>query len=448
MKIKSVYKLFLLLFSTVLLAACQSGSGTDDTPQPQEIAETYLRAIHASPDAPNVDIYLDDQLALADVGYEQASGFITAIAGMSTIKINVAGTETTAIEADLNLVEDEYISVFALNNLDSIEPFILMDTNTPAGEGFFKLKALHASPNVPEVDIYVTAPGADITMTEPALSNIPFKGNSGYLDLPEGEYQVRITLAGTKTAAYDSGPLDLPEGLILTAAAIETDEGPSPVKLMVLTNLEESPVLLFSDYRAEVRIVHASSDAPAVDILVDDATALEDVAYQGFSGYLELTPGARNFKVNAANTDLTVIDVTPELMPEKDYTVIALNELENIEPLLLEDDNTLPGEGNFKLRLIHAAQQAGTVDVYLTGADDSIDMMEPSIAGFEFKANSGYLEFPAGTYRARITLPGTKTVAIDTGAITFEPGQIRTAIARDPANEEDGFGVILLEDRN
>ena len=42
---------------------------------------------------------------------------------------------------------------------------------------------------------------------------------------------------------------------------------------------------------ARVRVVHASPDAPGVDVLVDDAEVLGDVPYLTASDYLDVPPG-------------------------------------------------------------------------------------------------------------------------------------------------------------
>src|SRR5918994_7467978 len=59
---------------------------------------------------------------------------------------------------------------------------------------------------------------------------------------------------------------------------------------------------------ARVRVVHASPDAPSVDVLVDDNRVLTAVPYLAASGYLDVPSGSRNVKVNAAGTATTVID--------------------------------------------------------------------------------------------------------------------------------------------
>ena len=90
--------------------------------------------------------------------------------------------------------------------------------------------------------------------------------------------------------------------------------------------------------QSSIRVLHASPDAPNVDVLVDDVIVLTNVAFKEFSGYLEVPAGARNIKVNATGTTTTVIDVTPTLTDGSTYTVVALNVLASIEALLLLDN--------------------------------------------------------------------------------------------------------------
>ena len=80
---------------------------------------------------------------------------------------------------------------------------------------------------------------------------------------------------------------------------------------------------------SRVRVVHASPDAPGVDVLVDDAVVLSNVPYLGVSAYLDVPSGGRNLKVNAAGTASTVIDADADLADGSDYTVIAASSRES-----------------------------------------------------------------------------------------------------------------------
>ena len=199
---------------------------------------------------------------------------------------------------------------------------------------------------------------------------------------------------------------------------------------------------------AQLRVVHASPNAPNVDVLVDGDVALSNVAYKASSNYLAVPQGRRNLKVRAAGTTTTVIDADTALMAGMSYTVLAAGNLAGIAPLVLVDDNTAPAAGNVKLRLVHASPTAGNVDIYVTAPNTELAGATPTLANVPFRAASAYLQVPAGTYRVRITPAGTKTVAIDVDDVTLTAGQIRTAIAVDAPGGGTPLGAILLADRN
>jgi hypothetical protein len=199
---------------------------------------------------------------------------------------------------------------------------------------------------------------------------------------------------------------------------------------------------------ARVRVVHASPDAPDVDVLLDDAEVLSDVPYLATSEYLETTDGAHNLKVNAAGTTTTVIDADVTLTDGTDYTVIASGLVAQIEPIVLEDDNTAPAAGSVRVRAIHGAPSAPSVDVYVTAPGADLATATPTLTGVDFGEFSDYLEVPAGDYQVRVTPSGTKLVAIDSGALTLSGGQVRTVIAVDAAGGGGPFDFLVLADLN
>lgn len=197
---------------------------------------------------------------------------------------------------------------------------------------------------------------------------------------------------------------------------------------------------------ARLRVVHASPNAPAVDVLVDNNREVSGAPYTTSSAYLNLVPGTRNIKVNAAGTATTVINANLPLASGTDTTVIATNRLASIEPLVLTDNNTAPTAGNIKLRLVHAAPGAGNVDIYVTAPDANLATATPNFTNVAFKGVAPYLSVPAGTYRVRITPTGTKTVAIDSGSVALTSGQIRTAVAIGDPGVNQPLSALLLAD--
>jgi Domain of unknown function (DUF4397) len=223
--------LTLLLAATALTAACDD----DDNTGPE--GEARVRVVHASPDAPNVDVLLDENEVLSDVAYLEASDYLEASAGGHNVKVNAAGTATTVIDTNVTLADGADYTVIAAGLAAEITPIVLLDDNSTPEAGNARVRAIHGAPGAPAVDVYVTAPGADIETVLPALNDVEFGDVADYLEVPAGDYQIRVTLAGTKVVAIDSGPLTLESGQVRTAIAVDALGGGAPFDLLVLADL-------------------------------------------------------------------------------------------------------------------------------------------------------------------------------------------------------------------
>ena len=115
---------------------------------------------------------------------------------------------------------------------------------------------------------------------------------------------------------------------------------------------------------------------------------------------------------------------------------------------LLGDDLRHLAHGSGRLRVVHAASNAPAVDVYVTSPHTPLASTSPLLTNVPFVGASTHVEVPEGLYHGRVTVAGTKTVAIDTGEIFLRAGEIRTVVAVDPVNDGDGFGIVILRDLN
>jgi hypothetical protein len=221
----------LLLAATALTAACDD----DDNTGPE--GEARVRVVHASPDAPSVDVLLDDAEVLSDVPYLAASDYLAASADDHNLKVNAAGTATTVIDADVTLADGTDYTVIASGLVAEITPIVLVDDNSTPAAGNARVRAIHGAPGAPAVDIYVTAPGADLEAAVPVLTGVAFGDVADYLEVPAGDYQVRVTPAGTKVLAIDSGALTLESGQVRTAIAVDAPGGGAPFDILLLADL-------------------------------------------------------------------------------------------------------------------------------------------------------------------------------------------------------------------
>lgn len=416
-----------------LLAGCDD----DDTTPAGPTAS--VRVVHASPDAPAVDVYADGTRVVSGAPYQSASGFLTVAAGTRNIAVTPAGATTPrVIDANVPLAAGSFTTIVAVDKLADIEPLVITESATGPAAGFVRVRVGHVAPDVPAVDVYVTSPGAALEDSSPTLGNVPFKAVSDALSVAAGDYRIRITATGDATPVFDSGTVSLAAGADLVLLAVAEDEGHSPVSLLTLTRGTPA-FFLIRDNTARVRVLHASPDAPAVDVLVDDAEVLADVAYPTASGYLAVPAGARNLKVNAANSAATVIDVTPTLDAGASYSVLAVNFLARIEPLLLVDDRSVVS-GKARVRVAHGSPDAPAVDVLAN--DVAV------LTNVPFKAASAYLEVDPGDYVFKLNLAGTATTALTSPTLALEGGRVYTVVAIGSADEGAANPLTLkvLED--
>jgi hypothetical protein len=297
------------------------------------------------------------------------------------------------------------------------------------------------------VDVFVTTPGADLTTTAP-LGSFAFKETLGPVEVASGDYQIRVTLVGDPaTVVYDSGTLTLNAGDDLLLSAVNnTLTGAAPISLVALTGAGSAEILDAAT-PANLRVVHASADAPNVDVIANDAvTLVSDLPFTQAAGFLDVDPATYNVKVTAAgNAGAVVIDADLTLDAGTSYDVLAVGGLASIEPLVLADDfRRVATEA--KLRVVHASPTAQDVDIYVTAPGTDINSVSPTLAAVPFKANTGFLGLAPGTYEVTVTPAGSKTAAIGPAEITIDASGVYTAIARDAVGGGAPLNLILLDD--
>ena len=199
---------------------------------------------------------------------------------------------------------------------------------------------------------------------------------------------------------------------------------------------------------AMVRVLHASPDAPAVDVYLDDAKvdALTNVPFGTISGYLEIPSGDHNIKVYATgDTTTPVIDADVTLAAGAMYTVAATNAVASIEAQVIEDEPT-PSCDAAGVRVIHLSADAPAVDVATAGAAPA----DAVVKGLEYPNATGYLELPAGSYDLEVRLAGTTTVALALPGVAVEAcnsySVFAVGSAADPAVGGNALQVVVAVD--
>ena len=174
---------------------------------------------------------------------------------------------------------------------------------------------------------------------------------------------------------------------------------------------------------ARVRVVHASPDAPPVDVWVNGAPAFTNVPFEAITTFAAVPAGTYNVKVVPAGaTTPVVIEADLTLAASTDYTVVATDRLASIEPVILVATPGAPQAGQAWVRFFHASPDAPAVDIAVTGGS----VLFPNVA---FQNGTDYLPVPAGTYDLEARVAGTANVALEIPGVTLADGGVYTAYA-------------------
>jgi len=434
------------------LVACEDAS---DVP-PATFYE--IRVIHAVADAPNVDVLVDGVVAFNDLAFKDATQ-LSRRPNARTASVQVdalvpGGTATVIGPVDVTFEDDNAYSIIAAGSVATmIEPVVISNPTRTLDQSTVRAQVVHGSPSAPQVDVYVTAPGAILAQSVP-LGTFSFKEELGPVEVPPGDYQIRVTLPGDPdTVVFDSGTIALPASDLLIVAVDNTGLGTAPISLLVADNGLGTFEILDQATPSEFRVIHASPDAPAVNVIVNDDfdnPILGSVAYPAFSDFLSVPPDTYNVKVTPDdNPGLIVIDADLILEAGRQYSVYAADVLASITPYVLVDD-LRPVATEARVRIVHLAPGAGLVDIYVTVPGADITPLMPTFAGVDFQDETGYVGLAAGSYDVTVTVAGTKTAAIGPANIIIVDGGVYTAVARDAEGGAGGapFGLILLDDFN
>jgi hypothetical protein len=397
-----------------------------------------------------VNVYVDGELALEGVDYKQSSGIITRAAGDVEVEVRgvlADGSEVSVIgPTTLSLAQDSLTDVVAVANLANIEPRVLTDNDITPISGV-AVSVLHAAPAVGTVDIYVTAPDDLLAGASPVTAG--FGDAAGPLELEaDTPYRIRITPGQSSTVVYDSGTLSLPDGTELQLMAVEntTGIGDNPVNLLAVCP-EGANEIYDVATGAQVRVVHDSADTPAVDVLVNGATALQGLTFPNATNYADLAAPAGTYNVVvAASADNTIapIDVDLTLEQASSYTAIAIGALngitDNTITAVLTQDDRRSIATEARVRVVHGSYAVARdipVDVYLTPTAD-ISSADAAITNLAYGEATDQLAVPPGSYVVTVTATGDKSVvAFSSGAaLALDAGTNYTVIARDPAPQE------------
>jgi hypothetical protein len=180
-----------------------------------EAGNACVNVIHASPDAPAVDVYVDGTLALENLAFGAASGWVALPSGEHQVQVSATGTpaDQAVIDAELTLEKDAAYEVAAVGLVADITATVNQVNLSGLGEDEARIRVVHASPDAPAVDVAII--GGDVLFAE-----LPFPKASGTITVPAATYDLEVRVAGTTDVALPLEGVELEAGMVYSVYAI------------------------------------------------------------------------------------------------------------------------------------------------------------------------------------------------------------------------------------
>ena len=287
----------------------------------------------------------------------------------------------------------------------------------------------NAAINNASVDIYVTAPGADITQLNPNYFNVSYNGVSLNLAFPPGTYQIQICEQGTKNVIYDSGGSVLQPNIALTLLAY-TRGSAALVNAAVIES--KGGGTLLNTIFAFVKAINAGTGTTTVDLLQGTTKQISAVAYANASVYQQVSQGATTLNFQATDTPGTIIASVPAtLVPATDTSTFVTGPAGALQAYTLNDVNLPPFGSNVRLRFVNTSWNSNPVNVSVNNV--------PQASNIAFPNASGYVQVASGTYPITFTDAATGAVVLQLDAVNLLTVGTYTVYAIGPSGALGGF---------
>jgi hypothetical protein len=179
---------------------------------------TQVRLVNAMDGQTSINLVVDNSTLATEVDFGAASSYASTASGSHTLEIQANSatlfSQTVSFSSGNN-------TVLATNS----GPRIFADNKTTPSSGNIQIRAINASTSLGTADVYVVAPGIDISTVNPNFSALAYQSASSYATLAAGSYQVEFTQAGSKNVLVNSNANSFTAGQIRTIVALDNPSG-------------------------------------------------------------------------------------------------------------------------------------------------------------------------------------------------------------------------------
>ena len=154
---------------------------------------SLVRVFHAAPQAPNVDVYVNDQMIFSNLAFGDFTRYVYLDEGEYNVSVYLSGQkDRPVINQMVDVPSQQIFTIAATGNLDNLGLLVIPDkVSKSPSQNYSSVRVIHLSPNAPGVDIIVDV--------DTLFEDISFGEGTDYVDLNPGTYNVNVVLNTDKS---------------------------------------------------------------------------------------------------------------------------------------------------------------------------------------------------------------------------------------------------------
>ncbi|MCC7326249.1 MAG: DUF4397 domain-containing protein [Burkholderiales bacterium] len=360
---------------TLVVSGCKINSINSFPPHPASI-----RVINLMPDAPSLDVQVAGTPAFTGVAYESWTGVQSFDNVTTSFSVNLTGSSSTLISFSYPLAGEQPYVLVLYGTTAYPRASLLAEVAEPPTNGNIQLSVFNGSINSTGFDVYVTAPGVDISTLSPNFYNVTYGGITLNLALPPGTYQVRATTQGTKTVIYDSGGSAQTPNIALLYIYYSRGSG-TLLNAAVLQS--QGPGQLVNTLFARIKAMNGALAVGSVNQQLESIPANLDIGFGTASSYFLGPQGDLNVNYEATATPgATLAAVNATLPVATDSSSFIAGPPGAQQAFVLADDNLPPTPGNTRLRIVNTAWNSNPVNVTFGTSEVATALAYPNASAY------------------------------------------------------------------
>ena len=419
-----------------------------------------VRVIHASSNAPAVDVYVkgSDKPIVTGLAYGQTSSWLAVPPGSYEVELRAAPSKPSDPIAyktgALAIAEGNMISAVAaglLGSMDSDAAFrvlALAETFGTVPAGKVLVRAIHAGADAPSVDLDV---GND-DPTKPEVKELARYADTGGagVELPaETPLAIGIAKAGARQTAFTTPKLTSGAQILAIATGLLGKRARDRDGFSILA-IGPNGSIGFIKQDPKVYALHASPDAPRVDAYAGTAEIVSNLGFGEISPAIQVAPGAYTLDFFGAAAGSTrpaskpaASASTGTLDAGESYLAIATGFLASFQ-LLGVKEGFADDANKSQLRAVHASPDAPAVDVGLVN-NNQINPVLFSDLQFKSSSDGTGLGASPGHLFVGVTPANQNNTLVKTFTVPAVKGQQAFVVAAGSlAGKGQGFRFLAV----